>query len=614
MAPVITRPSSEDDLTSVGSDRIPLGEYLFLRIAQANPRLRSIFGIPGDFNLKLLEHLYSDSVANKMDFVGICNELNAAYAADGYAKVIDGLSVLITTYGVGELSALNGIAGAFAEFAPVLHIVGTTSLGQMRQAQQAGVADIRNIHHLVQSKSALLAPDHDIYKKAASHFSVAMESLDDNIEANLQKIDKVISTILQENRPGYLFIPSDITDYSVPVSALNNTLQLSELNNAEMLEDITDKILSKFYRSHNPSILGDDLVSRFHARSEFQNLVAKCPSNFVKLFSTAMGRNVNEELDNFVGVYQGILSATPEITESMERRTDFLLTLGHMNNEINSGKYSTDFSKISDYVEVNPDYILIDGEYVQLKNPKNGKRAFALKDLIASLALNFDASQLLNNCGQNNITYKYFPPQKGHSEKIDSEVITQNRLIDFFNSYLQPNDILIVETCSFLFGVSDLKFPRGVRFFSQNFFGSIGYALPATLGASRAERDLGTNRRVILVQGDGSAQMTIQELSSYIRHDIQPPKIFLLNNEGYTVERVILGPERSYNDIQDTWRWTEFFKIFGDPEQRKHTARKVENIESLAQLAELDTGKIDMYELMLPKLDVPDRFHRLLAN
>ncbi|OBA22078.1 pyruvate decarboxylase [Metschnikowia bicuspidata var. bicuspidata NRRL YB-4993] len=617
MAPVITSAPSEENIPqySATSEEIPLGEYLFLRICQASPKIRSVFGIPGDFNLALLEHLYTASVAEKVEFVGFCNELNAAYAADGYAKVIEDLSVLITTYGVGELSATNGIAGAFAEYAPVLHIVGTTSTKQSDQAQSVAPQDVRNIHHLVQNKNALAAPNHDVYKSIVDGFSVVQESLDHNVLSNLDKIDNVLITILHEKRPGYIYIPSDIPDITVPKARLAQPLDLSELNNEALLAEVSLTILNKLYASTSPSILGGALTDRFGAQNAFTSFVEAMPSNFVKLFSTALGRNIDEGLPNYIGIYAGKLSSDPEVNVAIENETDFLLSLGHLNNEINTGVYTTDLSRVSNYVEVHPDYVLIDGEYIIVKDAKTGKRLFSIVDLMESLAANFEPERLEHNDGETHIRTKPELRQLSLTDDVPAEVLTQNKLIDFFNSYLRPNDILIVETCSFLFGVSDIRFPRGVRFFSQNFYGSIGYALPATFGVSRAERDLGTNRRVVLVQGDGSAQMTIQELSTFLRYETQAPEIFLLNNEGYTVERVIKGPTRSYNDIQDTWDWTELFKIFGDKKGEKHVAEKINTTSDLESLVgHKASAKIRFYELKLAKLDVPQRLITLVGK
>ncbi|KAM9936123.1 hypothetical protein OXX80_004323 [Metschnikowia pulcherrima] len=618
MAPIITRALSHESIAEYrfAKPQIPLGEYLFLRIIQANPKIRSIFGIPGDFNLALLEHLYADSVGEKVEFVGFCNELNAAYAADGYAKIIESLSVLITTFGVGELSALNGIAGAFAEYAPVLHIVGTSSTRQISQAKHAKNENVENIHHLVQNKNALAPPNHDVYKSVVENFSVVQESLDSDMLLNLERIDNVLTTVLHERRPGYLFIPSDISDVLVPTSRLQEPLAIEEPANAALLAEMSVRILAKLYGSKNPSVIGDALADRFGAQEALDSFVAKLPANFVKLFTTPMGRNIDEDLPNFVGVYSGNMSSGPEVVESLEKNSDFLLTLGYANNEINAGAYSTNFDHIQDYVEVHPDYISIDGEYVHTKDPETGKRSFSIVDLIDKLASSFQASKLVYNDNiVNNIKARRQIRSFASDDTGPTEMITQNKLTDFFNAYLKPNDVLVVETCSFLFGISDLKFPKGVSFFSQNFYGSIGYALPATFGVSRAIKDLDTNRRVLLIQGDGSAQMTIQELSTYLRYEIQSPEIFLLNNEGYTVERVIKGPTRSYNDIQDNWEWTDFFKIFGDKACEKHQAEKVNTTSELEGLIGRKTSsKICLYELKLGKLDIPQRFKTFLAK
>lgn len=100
------------------SQAMTIADYLFNRLRQLG--IGSVFGVPGDYNLRLLDFV----VPSGLHWVGNCNELNAAYAADGHAR-INGLSALITTYRVGELSAINCIAGAFAEKAGVIHIVGT---------------------------------------------------------------------------------------------------------------------------------------------------------------------------------------------------------------------------------------------------------------------------------------------------------------------------------------------------------------------------------------------------------------------------------------------------------------------------------------------------------
>src|SRR3984957_19986209 len=80
----------------------------------------SVFGVPGDYAFPVNDAICNDT---NIRWIGCCNELNAGYAADGYAR-IKGIGALSTTYGVGELSAINAIAGSYAEHLPIFHLVG----------------------------------------------------------------------------------------------------------------------------------------------------------------------------------------------------------------------------------------------------------------------------------------------------------------------------------------------------------------------------------------------------------------------------------------------------------------------------------------------------------
>ncbi|GMF60287.1 unnamed protein product [[Candida] boidinii] len=111
MAPVALNPQVSEEISS--AQKITFGKFLFQRIKSLG--VDSIFGVPGDFNLKLLDYLYE---IEGLNWVGCCNELNSAYAADGYSRASNKLGVLVTTFGVGELSAMNGVSGAFAESVP----------------------------------------------------------------------------------------------------------------------------------------------------------------------------------------------------------------------------------------------------------------------------------------------------------------------------------------------------------------------------------------------------------------------------------------------------------------------------------------------------------------
>ena len=123
LTPLSPRVSGDGQTTDAGQENYTVGDYLADRLVEAG--VDHVFGVPGDYTLALLDHIVDHA---ELSWTGCTNELNAGYAADGYAR-LRGIGALITTFGVGELSAINALAGSFAEHVPVVHIVGVTSHG-----------------------------------------------------------------------------------------------------------------------------------------------------------------------------------------------------------------------------------------------------------------------------------------------------------------------------------------------------------------------------------------------------------------------------------------------------------------------------------------------------
>jgi indolepyruvate decarboxylase len=169
--------------------------YLLTRLAEAG--LISVFGVPGDYNLPIL-----DAIADRPDlaWIGMATEPGAGYAADSYAR-LRGVGALVTTFGVGELSAANAIAGAYAESVPVVHIVGTPALA----AREADVT----LHH------NLPGHDYDHFARMAAEITAAQADL--RPATALEEIDRVLSIALRTSRPVYLTIPADVA--GIPVLA-----------------------------------------------------------------------------------------------------------------------------------------------------------------------------------------------------------------------------------------------------------------------------------------------------------------------------------------------------------------------------------------------------------
>src|SRR6202042_2956041 len=137
------------------------------------------------------------------------------------------------------------------------------------------------------------------------------------------------------------------------------------------------------------------------------------------------------------------------------------------------------------------------------------------------------------------------------------EPLSQKGLSDRFCHALTPRHVVLADQGTSSYGMATPRLPRGVTFIGQPLWGSIGYTLPATLGAGLAERD----RRPVLLIGDGAAQLTVQELGSFSREGLSPV-IVVVNNDGYTIERAIHGETAYYNDIV-AWRWADIPTALG---------------------------------------------------
>lgn len=192
-------------------------------------------------------------------------------------------------------------------------------------------------------------------------------------------------------------------------------------------------------------------------------------------------------------------------------------------------------------------------------------------------------------------------------ENVDkSDTITQAWFWPRVGEFLKENDVVITETGTSNFGIWETKFPKGVTAISQVLWGSIGYSVGATQGAALAVRDAGTQRRTVLFVGDGSFQLTAQEVSTMIRHGLKPI-IFVICNDGFTIERFIHGMDAVYNDIQP-WHFKDLVKVFGAKEGEYKTFQ----IKTKEQANELFEDKkfnaadyLQFVELYIPKEDAP---------
>lgn len=549
---------------------IEIGCYLNQRLTELG--IEHIFGVPGDFNLTYLEQIEADTT---IDFIGNCNELNAAYAADGYARM-KGFGALLTTYGVGDLSAINGVAGAYAEKVPVVVISGIPPLHAVQQGAL--------LHH------TLVDGNYQNILNCMKEFTVAQTRI--TPENAAAEIDRVLRQCLIEHRPVYIQLPSDITHVKIKVDG--GALDLSKpQSDPEVLTHVMQLLCEKLSQSKKPALLIDHDAHTFQVTTLLQQLAEKCAIPYACLNTT---KNIMDEHSSlYAGVYVGAVG--PADCKKLIEQSDCLIGIGVRLSDVGSG-YFTHQLDFSNYIDIKQYSVTIDQENytgVEIQQllkhwiERVAPRKVTKPTLTTPLVQQSVALKSENQSDSTLVT----------AQNEQHKPLTQQQLWQAVGPFLREDDVIIGEVGTSNAALSTLKLPRKARYIAQPLWGSIGYTLPALLGSMLAA----PHRRHVLFIGDGSIQLTMQELSTIIRHDLKPI-IFVLNNGGYTIERLILGEKAKYNDIQN-WKYTEMLKVFNGTGQ--YDTYQVKNLselqKTLAQLAQ--NMNLGMVELQLPAMDAP---------
>ncbi|EKE2162208.1 alpha-keto acid decarboxylase family protein [Salmonella enterica subsp. enterica serovar Schwarzengrund] len=529
-----------------------VADYLLDRLAGCG--IGHLFGVPGDYNLQFLDHVIDHPT---LRWVGCANELNAAYAADGYARM-SGTGALLTTFGVGELSAINGIAGSYAEYVPVLHIVGAPCSA----AQQRGEL----MHH------TLGDGDFRHFYRMSQAISVASSILDE--QNACFEIDRVLGEMLAARRPGYIMLPADVAKKTAipPTEALALPVHEAQSGVETAFRYHARQCLMN---SRRIALLADFLAGRFGLRPLLQRWMAETPIAHATLL---MGKGLfDEQHPNFVGTYSAGASSK-EVRQAIEDADRVICVGTRFVDTLTAG--FTQQLPAERTLEIQP---------------------YASR--IGETWFNLPMAQAVSTLRELCLECAFAPPptrSAGQPVRIDKGELTQESFWQTLQQYLKPGDIILVDQGTAAFGAAALSLPDGAEVVVQPLWGSIGYSLPAAFGAQTACPD----RRVILVIGDGAAQLTIQEMGSMLR-DGQAPVILLLNNDGYTVERAIHGAAQRYNDIA-SWNWTQILPALNAAQQAEcwRVTQAIQLAEVLERLAR--PQRLSFIEVMLPKADLPE--------
>ncbi|MBM3243579.1 MAG: alpha-keto acid decarboxylase family protein, partial [Candidatus Omnitrophica bacterium] len=470
--------------------------------------------------------------------------------------------VLCVTYGVGGLSVANSTAQAYAERSPVLVISGAP-----------GVSERQNnplLHHRISSFQAQF----NIFRE----MTCAQAVLEDPDTAGIE-IARVIKTIQETKRPGYIELPRDMVDKDTYEQVLAPQEPVS--CDQEIIDQACRAALEMISKAKNPVIIAGVEVHRFGLQDFLLKFIEHLKIPFV---TGVLGKSViTENHPQFLGVYAGAMS--PDSVRLAVERSDCIIAIGPMLTDLATGMF-THHVRPAQTILVSPENLLIGSH----SYPGVSMEKFLeLMILLPQPKLNFQP--------QDNTQVPSFIPQSG--KKICVE-----RLIACINTFIEDNTVVIADVGDALFASLDLRVHGDTDYFSPAYYASLGFAVPASIGVGFAASE----KRALVLTGDGSFQMSAMELSTIARYGLNPV-VIVFNNSGYGTFRPML--DGSFNDIQP-WEYADIAKIIG--KGKGYTVLEEEELYAALEAARDNKISPTVIDVRLDKYDCSLRMRQLTDN
>ncbi len=490
-----------------------VADYLVKRLEQAG--VSHVFGVPGDYVLDFMDRI----VDSPLKLVNTANELNAGYAADGYARV-RGISAIVVTYGVGGLSALNAVAGAYAERVPMIVISGAPH-SRLRHGRVL-------MHHLVENYETQI--------NAYRQVTTSAQMLTDAARAP-EQIDRAVKTCLRTKRPVYIEIPVDLV--GEPCEEPSGGLEEGCLHcDPDAIREAVAESSAMLAGAKRPAVLIGMEVRRFGLVRQITALLEK---GGYPVATTIGGKTaIAETHPHYIGVYQGGFGEG--LAHDIIEQADVLLCLGAWMTDMTTGGFTA---------HLDPDRMInANADRVQIR--RHFFEQVRLADFVEGL------TEAIPSAAEP--AHPHTPPPylaDGIAKPVPERPLTVARFFERLGAFMDNNMVVVSDTGDVMFGSTGFHRAEPESYFAQDYYLSIGYSLPAGLGIGLAAKD----KRPVVLIGDGAFQMTAQEFSSYRRNGVNAV-VFVLNNHGYVIERLIHdGP---YNEIHP-WAYHKIPEALGCP-------------------------------------------------
>jgi alpha-keto-acid decarboxylase len=539
------------------SESTSIGEYLLERLHAAG--VTHLFGVPGDYVLKFYEQLSQSPIAH----VGTTREDTAAFAADGFARC-RGLGAVAVTYGVGALNVVNAVAGAHAESSPVVVISGAPGVREQHEDPL--------IHH----RFGPFTFQREIFERITCFTAV----LDDPAIAYRQ-IDRALRAAQEQRKPAYIEIPRDLVDqpgFRMPPEPATRDRRLDPAS----LEEAVAETIELLDAAESPVVVAGVGLHRAGQQNELVELV---DSSRIPIAATLTGKSViGERHPGYLGIYEGAMG--PEATRKRVESADFVLLLGVALTDIDLGAYTARLDPVR--------MVRADAGEVIIRHHRYAN--VPLAEFVSALIRRIRPHRSEFPSGFEATTAPGFP-RPGEPMKVQ-------RLIGRLNDALTPEIMVISDTGDCLFAAIELRVHERTEFLASAFYTTMGFGMPAAVGAAVARPD----RRPLVLVGDGAFQMTGTELSTLARLGSNAI-VIVFNNKGYSTERYILdGP---FNDIHP-WRFSRVGELFGPV--RGFEASTEEDFEAALRAALAHKGSPSLIEVHLTPDDASPGMRRLAEH
>jgi len=480
-----------------------VAQYTLTRLSQLG--IDKIFGVPGDYAFAIND---AAELCPGLQWIACANELNAAYAADGYAR-IRGASMLSTTYGVGELSAINGVMGSKAHRLPVFHLVGMPS----ERIQHCGLLTHHNLGDTVYDRflsisgtacciSAVLTPDNCI-----------------------GELERVISEALRQSMPAYLVI-SEVHGMmpviGTPVTGRPLTDIKRQHSDPTELEAAVGTILQRLAAAQKPVALVTGLTMRYGLRDAVTEFIKK--ANIPVAVMPNDKGVIDESIPQFMGLYAGAWSSSQEVSDAVTS-ADLVLDIGGIvETELNTGFWTAMVDR-EKTVTIADNWVRAGGKVFL---------STAVDDVLNALVAKVPTRS----------AFAWPRPTAMSLDGSADEAISSASFYPRLQKQLRAGDTVVIETGTCMTKLNKMPLPAGVDAEGQGLWGSIGWATPACLGVVMAK----PAGRTWMVTGDGAHQLTLNEIAVMGRYGVKP-KIFVINNGIYGVEDLISERGHEYDNL-----------------------------------------------------------------